>query len=596
MTHQEKLSALRQAMTFQGVHAYFIPNSDPHQSEYLPEHWRIMPWLTGFTGSSGNVVVTADFAGVWTDSRYFIQAEQQLAGTGFELVKLTIPHTAEYIDWMVEQCPEGSTVGIDGNLLSLASKRAMEAAFRSKNLLIKDVGNLIAGIWEDRPGLPSGEVFAHEEVFAGKSRIDKLEAVRQLMAQQGIHYHLYTALDEIAWLFNLRGTDVEFNPVPLAYALIDPCDATLFIDRNKVPAALAEELQQQGIKLAPYTQIQGRLRQLNGKKSVYYEPGKTSFQLSQCIPANSPKIEGMHLSTPLKAIKNEREIEQIRQVMIKDGVAMVRFLKWLEASVGKMEITEVSAAEKLEAFRAEQEHFVGPSFSTIAGYQGNGAIVHYRAEPETAANLQPEGIFLLDSGGQYLDGTTDITRTVALSPASEEAKRDFTLVLKGHIAIATSIFPKGTRGYQLEGLARRALWAHGMNYGHGTGHGVGFFLNVHEGPQTLGTGASGRSATPFEVGMLTSNEPGIYHQDRYGIRIENLILCVEHSESEAFGQFLAFETVTMCPIDLSLIDKSLLSQEEITWFNAYHDEVREKLSPLLSEEEVAWLEEKTTHI
>ncbi|MEM7370441.1 MAG: aminopeptidase P family protein [Bacteroidota bacterium] len=596
MTHQEKLSTLRQAMSFHGIQAYFIPNSDPHQSEYLPEHWRIMPWLTGFSGSSGNVVVTADFAGVWTDSRYFIQAEQQLRGTGFELVKLTIPHTAEYIDWMVEHCPEGSSVGIDGNLLSLASKRAMETAFSAKKLKIKDVGNLIAGMWEDRPALPLGEIFAHEEHFAGKSRVAKLEALRQLMAEQGIHYHLCTALDEIAWIFNLRGTDVEYNPVPLAYALIDPCEVSLFIDRAKVPAALAEELQQQGIKLAPYTQIQGRLKQLQGNKPIYYEAGKTSFQLAQCIPANLPKMEGMHLSTRLKAIKNAREIEQIREVMVKDGVAMIRFLMWLEESVGKIDITEVSAADKLESFRAEQAHFVGPSFSTIAGYQGNGAIVHYRAEPETAANLHAEGIFLLDSGGQYLDGTTDITRTIALGPPSEEAMRDFTLVLKGHIAIATAIFPEGTRGYQIEGFARRALWAYGMNYGHGTGHGVGFFLNVHEGPQTLGTGASGRSATPFELGMLTSNEPGVYHQDRYGIRTENLILCVEHSESEAFGKFLAFETVTLCPIDVSLIDTSRLSTEELDWLNAYHDEVRKKLSPHLAGEEVSWLEKKTAHI
>lgn len=592
MTHPEKLAALRQTMKFLGLSAYYLPNSDPHQSEYLAEHWRLMPWLTGFTGSAGNVVVTADFAGVWTDSRYFIQAEQQLTGTGFELVKLTIPHTAEYLDWLAEQVPEGGTIGLDGNLVSMSRMEAMQSMFASKGISIKDVGNLLGPIWEDRPSLPVGEVFVHEVAFAGQSRTDKLLAVRKIMAEQDIHYHLFTALDEIAWLLNLRGTDVDYNPVAMAYALINPCEATLFIDQAKLSEAVAEELRSTGIQLAPYTQIQGRLKQLKGEKSVYLEPGKTSYQLAQCIPDGIQKKTGPHLSTLLKSIKNEQEIAHIHEVMVKDGVAIVRFLMWLEENVGHVEIDEYTAGEQLERFRAEQEHFVGSSFSTIAGYQGNGAIVHYRAEADTAAALKPEGILLLDSGGQYLDGTTDITRTIALGTPTAEQKRDFTLVLKGHIAIATAIFPEGTKGYQLEGFARRALWAHGMNYGHGTGHGVGFFLNVHEGPQTLGTGASGRAATAFQPGMLTSNEPGIYHEGRYGIRIENLVLCVEHSESEAFGKFLAFESVTLAPMDMSLVEDSLLTDEERGWLRHYHEMVWEKLSPRLSEVEKGWLRGK----
>ena len=461
MTHQEKLSSLRQAMSLHGISAYYLPNSDPHQSEYLAEHWRLMPWLTGFTGSAGNVVVTADFAGVWTDSRYFIQAEQELSGTGFELVKLKIPHTPEYIEWMVEHIPEGGTLGIDGNLISLSSYWKLEGAFRKKMIRIKDVGNLLDSIWEDRPPLPQVPIFVHEETYAGKSRIEKLEEVRKLMAEKDVHYHLFTALDEIAWLLNIRGSDVSYNPVAMAYVLLDPCEISLFIDQTKIPSNVEEALRNDGIRIAPYSQIQGRLKQLNQEKLIYLESAKTSYQLFQNIPLEMPRKDGMHLSTPLKSIKNEREIEHIRTVMVKDGIAMVRFLKWLEESVGKEEMTEVSVAEKLESFRAKQAHFIGPSFGTIAGYRGNGAIVHYSAKPETAASLKPEGIFLLDSGGQYLDGTTDITRTIALGIPTAEEKRDFTLVLKGHIAIATAIFPEGTKGYQIESFAKASTLVSG---------------------------------------------------------------------------------------------------------------------------------------
>ncbi|MCL4130329.1 UNVERIFIED_CONTAM: hypothetical protein GTU68_038789 [Idotea baltica] len=596
ITTKTKLAGLRELLAHHNLDAYFIPNTDPHQSEYIAPYWKTLAWISGFTGSAGNIIVSPEFAGLWTDSRYFIQGERQLENSGIELMKLKIPHTPEYIEWMIENLPQGGRVGVDGKLISLAMVNRLKKAFVEKGLQIIDIGDLFEKLWKDRPAIPASPIFVHELAFSGKSRTDKLNEIREIMTEKGADAHLLTTLDDIAWAFNIRGGDVSYNPVAICYALITQNDATLFINPTKVPSEVKEELVSDGIVLEGYESIGEALSHISSDKTLYYNPSKISLWLKGYLPEGIKIETGMNLSTPLKSIKNETEVNHIRNVMVKDGVAMVRFLIWLEENVGKTELTEVTVAEQLEAFRAELPDFKGPSFGTIAGYQGNGAIVHYSAEPATAATLHPEGIFLLDSGGQYLDGTTDITRTVALGSPTAEQRRDFTLVLKGHIALATAIFPEGTRGYQLEGFARRAIWAQGMNYGHGTGHGVGFFLNVHEGPQSIGSGASGSLASALQPGMLTSNEPGLYHEGKYGIRIENLVLCVPNSESETFGKFLAFETVTLCPIDTSLLDGSLMTEDEVTWLNDYHQVVLEKLSPYLSSTEKEWLNRKTETI
>ncbi|MEZ4851387.1 MAG: aminopeptidase P family protein [Bacteroidia bacterium] len=595
MDVNQKLDLLRQKLASLNLDACLIPNTDPHQSEYIADHWKAMTWLSGFTGSAGNIVVTPDFAGLWTDSRYFIQGESQLAGTGIELMKLNIPHTPEYIDWLVDHLPSKGRLGIDETLFSLTKVKQMQKAFKEEGIEIVSAGDFLKDIWTDRPAIPLNPVFEHKREYAGKSRDEKLFMISDEMAKKSVDYHLVTSLDDIAWIFNLRGNDIAYNPVGIAYALLEADKATLFIDAQKVTPEFRNALNQDGVEIAPYESIQWALK-IIGEKSILFDAGKISLWLYENIPAEARKVEGIHLSTPMKAIKNETEVGHIRTTMIKDGVAMVRFLKWLEENIGKTEISEISAAEKLRDFRAEQEAFVGESFGTIAGYNGHGAIVHYSATPETASTLKPEGIFLLDSGGQYLDGTTDITRTVALGTPAKEEKRDFTLVLKGHIALARAVYPEGTKGYQIEGLARQPLWAHGLNYGHGTGHGVGFFLNVHEGPQSLGSGATSSSLSALRHGMLTSNEPGVYHKGKYGIRIENLVLTVEHSENEAFGKFFAFETVTLCPIDLSLVEEELLNSEEKEWLNEYHEMVFERLSPLLNDEEKSWLAKQTRRL
>ncbi|MDW3648574.1 MAG: aminopeptidase P family protein [Bacteroidia bacterium] len=588
---QQSLEALKRQLSDRGLFALIIPNTDPHQSEYIADYWRVMKFLTGFSGSTGNVVISSDFAGVWTDSRYFLQAESQLKGSGYELVKLKIPHTPEYIDWITEKAPEHAKVGIDARLFSLALYRRMEKRFAKKGIEIVDVGDLISDLWPARPEIPLTPIFIHDQSFAGKSRASKLRELREEMKAKAADYTFISSLDDIAWLYNIRGNDVDYNPTPLCFSLIGLTEATLYINPSKVSDDITEILEQD-VKLRPYEEISDSLAKIEGGQSLFLDPGKSNKAALSSISNEVKLLEGMNLTTLPKALKNETEISHIREVMIKDGIAMCKFLMWLESHIGKEKITEVSAAEKLEAFRAEQPNFKGPSFGTIAGYKGNGAIVHYSAEESSCAELHADGIFLLDSGGQYLDGTTDITRTLALSEPKENERRDFTLVLKGHIGIATAVFPAGTRGQQIEASARRALWKYGLNYGHGTGHGVGFFLNVHEGPQTMGSGASGAQGTPMMPGMLTSNEPGIYHSGKYGIRIENLILCVEDQETE-FGQFLKFETVTLCPIDLGLVDADLLNREEKDWLNSYHAEVYEKLAPRMNESEKAWLKERT---
>ncbi len=591
MTSQEKLARIREKMTEKGLSALILFHTDPHQSEYLADRWNTMPWLTGFTGSAGTVLITRDQAGVWTDSRYFIQAEEELKDSGFELLKLKVSHTSEYISWLLDHCPENGRVGVEASIISMARKDKLEEKLKRKQLRLVDASSMIEEIWTERPGRPEEKIFAHEVAYTGKSREEKIKIIRQHMDEDFAQFYLMTALDEIAWTFNLRGKDVFYNPVFYAYAIIEKERALLFVDQKKIEEDLREELRSQGIALRSYNKIFDHLSDLPPKASLALDSSKLSWKMQQSLPSGLTLVNINSYAGRLKGVKNEREIERIRKVMIRDGIALVKFFRWIKEVAADEGVTEYEAGLKLDEFRAEQPHYVSPSFHPIVGYKANGAIVHYRAEEDSSSMIFDDGMLLVDSGGQYLDGTTDITRTISFDPPSPEKKRDFTLVLKGNIQLSRAIFPEGTKGFQIESLARIPLWNQLMNYGHGTGHGVGFFLNVHEGPQSLGSSASGGAAVALKPGMLTSNEPGIYHEGKYGIRIENLILCVEKGESENYGTFLGFEDLTLFPIERQLIDKEMLNKEEIDWLDAYHNLVFEQLSPHLDEAEKDWLKE-----
>ncbi len=590
----QELQQLRKVMKENKLQAFLIPNSDPHQSEYLPEHWRLMPWLTGFDGSAGNVVVTQDFAGVWTDSRYFIQAAEQLADSGFELMKLKVPHTPEYIEWITQNLGEGDKVGVDPRLISAAQAQRLQSSLKKGHIALTPAPGMLNSLWENRPELPQTDIIAHPLMYAGLDRREKIANLRTAMDNKQSAWYLVTALDELAWLFNLRGSDIDYNPVFVAFAVVGHQDVILFIDPIKVPEKLKLELEADGVIIKPYDQLDDFLGEIPHEETLYFTPSQASWHLTTQWSESQPIAKGDSLIADPKARKNHTEIKSLRQVMIRDGVAMVKFLHWLENEVPGGEVTEVSAAAKLEEFRGEQPNFVGPSFGTIAGFKGNGAIVHYSAKEDTCATLSAEGLFLLDSGGQYLDGTTDITRTIALGKPTPQERRDYTLVLKGNIALDQAVFPQGTAGHQLDILARHPLWKSHQNYGHGTGHGVGFFLNVHEGPQRISPSAS--ATHPLQPGMVTSNEPGIYHEGAYGIRIENLILCVKAGTHDTFGEFLEFETLTLCPLDLKLIDSNLLTATEKDWINQYHRLTFEAISPHLSPSELEWLENQTQPI
>lgn len=595
METEDRLTALRELMKKYFLDVYIIPSTDPHLGEYVPDFWRCIAWFSGFAGSAGTIVITRDFAGLWTDSRYFLQAEEQLRNTGIELVKIKIHHSPEYIDWLKEKLEYGSTIGFDGKVVSIGLTGKLEKTLEDKNIQINTSKDLIGEIWQNRPPLPDSKIFDFDVKFSGVSREKKLENVKQRMKEEGVDYHLLTALDDIAWIFNIRANDVKYSPLAVSFALIGFDNTSLFIDKKKIPDKLKKILSDAGISLMSYKEISKALMKLGKGTRIYLSPGSTNTWLYQSIPSFCKIIEGISIPAKLKAIKNPVEIEHVKNTMVKDGVALTRFFFWLERAIGKQKITEISASEKLNDFRNQQDLYQGPSFATIAGYREHGAIVHYEPTPDTDIELNPEGIFLLDSGGQYLDGTTDTTRSISLGNPTLEEKRDFTLVLKGTIALSLIEFPLGTRGFQIEVLARKALWENGLNYGHGTGHGVGFFLNVHEGPQTIGTGASGNLETILEPGMILSDEPGIYREGKYGIRTENLLL-IEKSRKTEFGQFLKFKTLTLCYIDTKLVEKSLLLPEEKKWLNDYHIKVYDLISPYLTGKEKIWLKEKTREI
>ncbi len=594
MTIDQRIEALREQMKEKGLDAYIIPSSDPHQSEYVADHWKSREWISGFTGSAGDVVVTHDHAGLWTDSRYFLQAEEELVKSEVALHKLVTQGRAEFIDWLTQQLSEGATVGCDGQLFAISQINGIQKTLSKYGMHLNTEHDLINLIWQDRPALPATPLFEHEVSFSGKSRKEKLQMIREKMEGQFADFHLVTTLDDIAWIYNIRGNDVEFSPVSIAYTVIGKEKAWLFIDEEKVGQPLANRFAENQIELMPYERITAFLNGLPEVKRILIDMGSINYHLYDAIP-QSAMISGKTISRYLKAVKNEIEVNNIKKAMLKDAVALTRLYRWLDKELESRTVSEVELAAQLASFRKAQGGYHGESFNAIVGYKGNGAIVHYHAHPETCAQIERDGILLLDSGGQYDEGTTDITRTTAMGKPTEEQKRNFTLVLKGHIALGTAVFPEKTKGVQLDAFARQYLWKHRLDYGHGTGHGVGAFLNVHEPPQGFITGLSSRGATPFEVGMFTSNEPGFYKIGEYGIRIENLVLTVPDAETE-FGKFLTFDSLTLFPIDLNLVDESLLNEEEKDWLNTYHREVYEKVSPLLNEEEQAWLKEMCREI
>ncbi|WP_302458448.1 aminopeptidase P family protein [Mediterranea massiliensis] len=584
-TIQERIRALRAWMKQAGVEAFVIPSTDPHLSEYVAPHWQSREWISGFTGSAGTVVVTLEKAGLWTDSRYFLQAASQLEGTGIDLYKEMLPETPSIPTFLCAELQEGQTVGIDGTVFSTEAARSLKEELAAARIAVKSLPDPMDDIWTDRPPLPQAPAFIHELKYAGRTCAQKLEAVRAEMRRAGAQCLLLSALDEIAWTLNLRGSDVHCNPVVVSYLLIGEQEACYFIEPQKLTSSVRAYLEENGVACLPYADILAHLQELPAG-SLMLEPGKTNYAVRSAIPQQCRVIEAASPVALLKAVRNEQEIAGLRQAMQRDGVALVKFLKWLEEAVPQDHETEISIDRKLHELRAAQPLYMGESFDTIAGYGAHAAIVHYEATPETDIPLEPRGFLLLDSGAQYLDGTTDITRTIALGPLTEEEKTDYTLILKGHIDLAMAVFPEGTRGAQLDVLARMPIWQHRMNFLHGTGHGVGHFLNVHEGPQSI---RMNENPVTLHVGMLTSNEPGVYKAGSHGIRTENLVLTVPAGEG-LFGRYLKFETVTLCPICTRGIVRELLTPAEIDWLNQYHRRVYEQLSPSLDEDERLWLE------
>ena len=591
MSHRERLSAIRRLMKEQGIDAYIVPSSDPHISEYLPERYKCIAWVSGFTGSAGTLVITADFAGLWTDARYFVQANEQLRDTGFELVKLKTQGAAEYAEWLGEKLKPGSKVAFDGNLASLLVAQTVKDKLESLDIQVDGHVDLLSPIWQDRPELPQVKAYLLDEETTGQSPSAKLEAVRTTMRKKRAEGHFISSLDDLAWLLNIRGQDVPCNPVVLGFVYLSQVEAILFIDRSKLDQEAVEELRYTGVSVRSYEEAFDFVKGLN-IDSILIDPKRTCFAIYDSIPDTVSIVEDINPSTCLKAIKNEVEIAHIRETMINDGVAMTRFFKWLEENLGKEEMSELSIASKLRGFREEQPGFVDVSFTTIAGYLDHGALPHYSATEESDYTLKPSGLLLVDSGGQYRTGTTDITRVVSLGDITAEEKIDYTIVLKGMIEGSQAIYPKGSKGYQIDAITRRPMWAALRNYGHGTGHGVGFFLNVHEGPHVFNPS---NVDIAIEEGMITSIEPGLYREGKYGIRIENLVLSKKH-DSSIFGDFMDFETLTICYIDTSLIEPSLLDSSHIEWMNKYNQWVYDQLSPRLTIAEAAWLAHKTQAI
>lgn len=585
-----RLAGLRQEMEKSGISAWYVSGTDPHQSEYLPQYWQARKYLTGFTGSAGQVVVTATQAALWTDSRYFLQAEEQLAGTGIQLMKLRMAGTPTPAEWLGAVLEPSALVGTDAGCMSVNQYKTFQADLQKYHLQLSDTGDLLASCWTERQPLPSTSVFEHKLPFAGKSRQKKFQQIRDKLRECRADGLLITALDDLAWTLNLRGQDVDFNPVFVGYGLITKEEALLFVDTVKVPEMLRTKLASDGVKIFPYAAFFETLKAFSG--TLLVDPDRTNQALLGCL---NPGVEvQFQLSVParLKALKSETELKYIRETMRKDGVAMVEFLFWLDQVIGKETVTEYDIAGKLSWFRSLQEGYRGDSFFPIVGYNENGAIVHRSVTRETASELKPDGMLLFDSGGQYVTGTTDITRTISLSEPTNQQKFDFTIVLKGVINLTLAKFPAGTKGCNLDVLARFFMWQNGMNYGHGTCHGIGYFLNVHEGPMSIRQEYNEHSIEP---GMVLSNEPAFYRDGQYGLRTENMMVCVPREITD-FGTFYGFETLTLCPLDLKLIDVDLLNEAEIDWVNTYHQWCFDELSPMLEPDKKAFLKRLTSRL
>jgi Xaa-Pro aminopeptidase len=592
-----RLAAIRSALQRRRFAALVVPSSDPHLSEYLPERWKGREWTSGFTGSVGTLVVTPDFAGVWVDSRYWEQAERQLAGTGVALMRIAAAGAGGHVEWLATHIPAGGTVAVDGDVLSLAAARQLESELAARGVKLATDVDLLDEVWKERTGLPNAAVYEHVAPFAPTTRAAKFARVQEAMQAAGATHHFISTLDDIAWLTNLRGADVEYNPVFLAHLLIGPERATLYIGQGKISPALRKRLAEDGIDCAPYQNAARALAELPPRTTLLIDPRRVTYGLRQSVGAEVKVVEAINPSTLIKSRKSEAEAHHIRQAMEQDGAALAEFFAWFESALGHETITELTIDEHVTAARARRPGYVCPSFSTIAGFNGNGALPHYRATEESHATIcmrgtVGNGLLLIDSGGQYEYGTTDITRVVPVGKVSGEQRRDFTLVLKSMIALSRARFPRGTRSPLLDTIARAPLWAAGLDFGHGTGHGVGYFLNVHEGPHGITPHLAPEPVTAMEPGMVTSNEPGLYRPGQWGIRIENLVLNVPDKTTE-FGEFLQFETLTLCPIDTRLVDRALLTEGEIEWLNEYHAEVRRRVSPHVEGAALAWLVERT---
>lgn len=584
------LEALRDLMRSKHIDAVIIPGTDPHQSEYPSEHWKFRDYVSGFTGSNGTAVVTLDDAGLWTDSRYFLQAAEQLEGSGFTLRKENIPGEPTVLEWLGEVLDEDAVVGVDGRLFSLIEANRIEMFCAQNGFMFAPDFRAAEAIWTDRPARPMNPAFVHDEALAGEDVDSKISRVVDALDAADADGLLITALDEIAWLLNLRGSDVDYTPVVIAFAYVSADERVLFIDSEKVTSEVKDHLKKYRVKIKDYDDIEKFLGKISSTATVMVDPNRVSDALGQAMICNKTYMASPVIA--LKGVKNECQIAGFRQAMLYDGAAMVRMMMWLEQNVANG-ITEMNVDRRLQQERAAYASNRGDSFHMIVGYKDHGAIVHYEATDESAYTLAPDGLLLIDTGGQYLEGTTDITRTISLGNPTAAEKHDYTLILKGHLALARAVFPKGTMGVQLDVLARGPLWNEGMTYLHGTGHGVGHFLGCHEGPQSIRMEAN---PTPLELGMVTSNEPGIYKTGEYGIRTENLLLCVPACSNEEWGEFYKFESLTLFPYDTTLMDMDMLSREEVKQINDYHAMVCERLRPLLSADEAQWLEQKCKSI
>ncbi len=591
-TIKDRVSQFQELMSKKNIDAWILPSSDAHNSEYVADYWKGRAWLSGFTGSAGTLVVTQKEAGLWTDGRYFIQAEKELEGSGITLFRMFNPGVPNLNEWLADTLADSAVIGFDGTVISQNQAKGVLKAFSDKPVTLSSDDDLLSAIWEDRPALPVESVFRHEDRYAGKTTQEKLAEIRTSMAESNADYHLLTTLDDIAWTLNLRGSDVPMNPVFISYLMIGPEKATVFVDPAKLDETIIQYLSASGVEAQLYSCVWDRLSTLPENSSVLLDPAKASRAIFDALPESVSAVEGKNPSTLMKAIKNSTETEHFRQALRKDGVAMVRFMKWLEEEVPSGTVTELSAETKLTQLRAEMDGYKEDSFRTIAGYREHGAMMHYAASEESDVTVQPGSFFLVDSGGQYPDGTTDITRTFSYGELTEQEKKDYTLVLQGHIDLSMAVFKTGSCGCNLDILARGPLWKEGIDYGCGTGHGVGFFLNVHEGPQGF---SQKLIDEPLKPGMVITNEPGIYREGIHGVRIENIMLIKEHSETE-FGSFLSFEAITLAPICTRAINVEELSHAQRQWLNDYHQTVFEELAPMMSEEEQVFLKLKTAAV